>query len=178
MANCMPTTAGSSPNLLTVSVQGVRPSGLERVLDRDLAEFINVCISPRNERPRSRQLLKHPYFETIRREKGVCRFREEALAGAPHRLLLLYSARQRQTAQDLASLLRAVPGCTELPIWGSGMDVLHVDGCCCTVPCTSEQCLYKLALGSASPTLACICKQSTSVSRTSSASTNSMTHSL
>ena len=90
----------SSPNLLTASVQGVRPSGLERVPDRDLAEFINVCISPRNERPRSRQLLKHPYFETIRREKGVCRLREEALAGTPHWLLLLNSASSLKCAES------------------------------------------------------------------------------
>ena len=104
--------AGGSPDWLTASVQGVRPSGLERVPDRDLAEFINVCISPRNERPRSRQLLKHPYFETIRREKGVCRLREEALAGTPHWLLLLNSAKLHRVVH-LELLLRAAPGCTQ-----------------------------------------------------------------
>eukprot|EP00891_Asterochloris_glomerata_P000694 jgi/Astpho2/694/e_gw1.00013.30.1_t len=84
---------------------GVRPSGLQKVPDRDLAEFINVCISPRNERPRSRQLLKHPYFETIRREKGVCRLREEALAGTPHWLLLTKSSARLYRAINLKSLL-------------------------------------------------------------------------
>ena len=95
----------SLPNLLTASAQGVRPSGLQKVPDRDLAEFINVCISPRNERPRSRQLLKHPYFETIRREKGVCRLREEALAGTPHWLLLTKSSARLYRAINLKSLL-------------------------------------------------------------------------
>ena len=35
----------------------------------ELAEFINVCIGSREHRPRARQLLKHPYFDSIRQEK-------------------------------------------------------------------------------------------------------------
>lgn len=50
-------------------VQGVRPAGLQKVPTLELAEFINVCIGPREGRPRARQLLKHPFFDTIRQEK-------------------------------------------------------------------------------------------------------------
>jgi WNK lysine deficient protein kinase len=45
---------------------GVRPSGLQKVTCRELADFINTCIAPLEQRPRSRQLLKHPYFASIR----------------------------------------------------------------------------------------------------------------
>lgn len=45
---------------------GVRPAGLQNVTNQELADFINVCISPREKRPRSRMLLKHPYFDSIR----------------------------------------------------------------------------------------------------------------
>lgn len=45
---------------------GVRPSGLQKVECRELADFINTCIAPLEQRPRSRQLLKHPYFASIR----------------------------------------------------------------------------------------------------------------
>ena len=50
-------------------MQGVRPAGLQKVPTVELAEFIEVCIGPREGRPRARQLLKHPYFDTIRQEK-------------------------------------------------------------------------------------------------------------
>lgn len=50
-------------------MQGVRPAGLQKVPTVELAEFINVCIGSRDSRPRARQLLKHPYFDTIRQEK-------------------------------------------------------------------------------------------------------------
>lgn len=45
---------------------GVRPAGLQKVSCRELADFINTCIAPLEQRPRSRQLLKHPYFASIR----------------------------------------------------------------------------------------------------------------
>lgn len=45
---------------------GVRPAGLQKVACRELADFINTCIAPLEQRPRSRQLLKHPYFTSIR----------------------------------------------------------------------------------------------------------------
>jgi WNK lysine deficient protein kinase len=45
---------------------GVRPAGLQSVACRELGEFINTCIAPRESRPRSRQLLKHPYFDSLR----------------------------------------------------------------------------------------------------------------
>lgn len=53
-------------------LQGVRPAGLGKVASRELAEFIAVCIRPKEERPRSRQLLKHPYFDSIR-ERATAR---------------------------------------------------------------------------------------------------------
>ncbi len=47
-------------------VQGVRPAGLQQVTNQELADFINLCISARDQRPRSRMLLKHAYFDSIR----------------------------------------------------------------------------------------------------------------
>ena len=44
----------------------VRPAGLQKVACKELADFINTCIAPLEQRPRSRQLLKHPYFASIR----------------------------------------------------------------------------------------------------------------
>lgn len=44
----------------------VRPAGLQKVACQELADFINTCIAPLEQRPRSRQLLKHPYFASIR----------------------------------------------------------------------------------------------------------------
>lgn len=44
----------------------MRPAGLQKVTNQELADFINVCISPRDQRPRSRMLLKHPFFDSIR----------------------------------------------------------------------------------------------------------------
>lgn len=52
-------------------MQGVRPAALQKVRSQELAEFIAVCIRPRNERPRARQLLKAPYFDSIRERCAV-----------------------------------------------------------------------------------------------------------
>jgi WNK lysine deficient protein kinase len=61
---------------------GVRPAGLQKVASGELTEFINVCISPRESRPRARQLLKHPYFDSIRRDKALASSRSEAALAA------------------------------------------------------------------------------------------------
>eukprot|EP00775_Hariotina_reticulata_P007132 gene7132-7347_t len=47
--------------------QGIYPAGLEKVKSQELQEFITMCIAhnPAN-RPDTRQLLKHPFFESIR----------------------------------------------------------------------------------------------------------------
>ena len=58
----------------------MRPASLQRVADKDLAEFIAICISPRPERPRARNLLKHPYFDSMRQEKCAHKLSTEALA--------------------------------------------------------------------------------------------------
>ncbi len=55
----------------------MRPAGLGKVHSRELADFISVCIGPREGRPRSRQLLKHPYFDSIRERASA---RAEALS--------------------------------------------------------------------------------------------------
>ena len=62
--------------------QGVRPAGLAKVPTQELAEFVTVCIAPREERPRARQLLKHPYFVSVRSEKAAVKLSAEALLGA------------------------------------------------------------------------------------------------
>ena len=76
--SCHLTRLASSPPLL----QGVRPAGLQKVASGELAEFINVCISPRESRPRARQLLKHSYFDSIRRDKALASSRSEAALAA------------------------------------------------------------------------------------------------
>ena len=53
---------------------------MQRVADTDLAEFIAKCISPRAERPRARNLLKHPYFDSMRQEKCLLKLSADALA--------------------------------------------------------------------------------------------------
>lgn len=60
----------------------MRPAGLQKVASLELAEFINVCISARESRPRARQLLKHPYFDSIRRDKALASSRSEAALAA------------------------------------------------------------------------------------------------
>ncbi|KAG7672632.1 putative serine/threonine-protein kinase WNK3 [Nannochloris sp. 'desiccata'] len=52
---------------------GVRPQGLQKVTSPELAEFINTCIANRPQRPRARQLLKHPYFDTVRQTLAPCK---------------------------------------------------------------------------------------------------------
>lgn len=46
----------------------------------ELADFINVCITARESRPRARQLLKHSYFDSIRQEKCAA-YKLQAEAG-------------------------------------------------------------------------------------------------
>ncbi len=50
--------------------QGVRPQCLGKVTSQELAEFIAVCIQPKDQRPRSRHLLKHPYFNSVREKRA------------------------------------------------------------------------------------------------------------
>ncbi|GFR39677.1 hypothetical protein Agub_g149 [Astrephomene gubernaculifera] len=47
--------------------QGIHPGGLTKVQNAELREFIELCIQhDPNQRPEARQLLKHPFFESIR----------------------------------------------------------------------------------------------------------------
>ena len=63
--------------------QGVRPAGLARVPTQELADFISTCIESKpHKRPRARQLLKHPYFASIRAEKCAAKLGEAALVHA------------------------------------------------------------------------------------------------
>ena len=61
---------------------GVRPQGLQKVTSRDLAEFINTCIAGRAQRPRARQLLKHPYFDSVRQTLMPCKSEMSLVAAA------------------------------------------------------------------------------------------------
>lgn len=60
----------------------MRPAGLQKVASPELTEFINVCISPREARPRARQLLKHSYFDSIRKDKALISSRSDAALAA------------------------------------------------------------------------------------------------
>ena len=88
----------------TASVQGIRPQGLQRVTCRELQTVISLCISPRAERPRARQLLKHPYFDTIRQEKVSVKLSVDALAasGSAHSELAAEIAGELSTGPDFS----------------------------------------------------------------------------
>uniref|UniRef100_A0A7S0S189 non-specific serine/threonine protein kinase n=1 Tax=Chlamydomonas leiostraca TaxID=1034604 RepID=A0A7S0S189_9CHLO len=52
---------------------GIKPAGLAKVPQPELATFIELCINQDPDaRPEARQLLKHPYFESIRNGKLSC----------------------------------------------------------------------------------------------------------
>ncbi len=54
-------------------VQGVHPAGLAKVQQKELREFIEMCINHDPEaRPEARQLLKNPFFDSIRPSKCSC----------------------------------------------------------------------------------------------------------
>jgi len=74
--------AGDAQRARAPARQGVRPAGLAKVPTAELVEFVTVCIAPREERPRARQLLKHPYFASVRSEKAAVKLSAEALLGA------------------------------------------------------------------------------------------------
>ena len=100
--------------------QGVRPAGLQKVGSPELAEFINVCISARDSRPRARQLLKHPYFDSIRRDKALASSRSEAAlaAAAGSDYGSATSGPVSRTASSLAEMMAAVgsaPGISRGP---------------------------------------------------------------
>ena len=86
------------------AVQGIRPQGLQKVHCRELQTVISLCISPRAERPRARQLLKHPYFDTIRQEKGSVKLSVEALAasGSAHSELAAEITGELSAGQDMS----------------------------------------------------------------------------
>jgi WNK lysine deficient protein kinase len=60
--------------------QGIQPAGLDKVKNEELREFIRLCIGhDPGTRPEARQLLKHPFFESMRTGKAA------APAAAPER---------------------------------------------------------------------------------------------
>lgn len=78
-------------------MQGIRPQALSRVQSKDLADCISYCIQPPSQRPRSRVVLKHHYFDSIRAEHASVKLRAEALclpvpsADVPHTELAEYA---------------------------------------------------------------------------------------
>lgn len=63
--------------------QGIQPAGLTKVKDQELRDFIMLCIqhNPRS-RPEARQLLKHPFFRSIR-DSLPCNASTKELAERP-----------------------------------------------------------------------------------------------
>ena len=57
---------------VTNAAQGVKPQALQRVQSQELRRLIELCIAHEPaDRPQSRQLLKHPFFESLRYVSGV-----------------------------------------------------------------------------------------------------------
>lgn len=86
---------------------GVRPAGLQKIQSHELAEFINLCISPRNQRPRSRQLLKHPYFDSIRKTLAPSKS-EISLANAAADALIPHAFGMKRSIKSTSSSLERV----------------------------------------------------------------------
>jgi serine/threonine protein kinase len=79
----------------------VLPAGLEKVKSQELCEFITQCIAhDPDSRPDTRQLLKHPFFESIRTGKVLVE-RSSTLADRP--------SEEVQVRQQQGSL--ALSGC-------------------------------------------------------------------
>jgi hypothetical protein len=91
--------------LIVPSLQGRLPEGLKLVEDEELREFIELCISHApNARPDTRRLLKHSFFEDIRKnaekereaekiaEAGADALRDLSPTGMPPRCGLLYAS--------------------------------------------------------------------------------------
>ena len=76
-----PSYTSSINSTFLVPLQGVRPAALAKVPTEELSDFIRVCISARESRPRARSLLKHSYFDSIRNEKCAVKLSAEALLG-------------------------------------------------------------------------------------------------
>ncbi|KAI8467307.1 MAG: WNK protein kinase, partial [Monoraphidium minutum] len=52
--------------------QGIHPVGLDKVAHQELQDFIKLCIGHNSDaRPEARQLLKHPFFDSIRAGKAA-----------------------------------------------------------------------------------------------------------
>jgi hypothetical protein len=110
----------------------VRPAALQKVANHELAEFVNLCISPRESRPRARQLLKHPYFDSIRKDKLLSSRSDAALAAAGGGAdsasdygSLAASAAVSRTASSLADLVAASASGGHLPPAASAAPVLQ-----------------------------------------------------
>jgi hypothetical protein len=68
--------------------QGLHPEGLDKVPRSELRDFIEVCINhDADARPEARQLLKHPFFDSVRACKGAANG-----AGGPERPLVAASS--------------------------------------------------------------------------------------
>jgi WNK lysine deficient protein kinase len=97
---------------------GVRPSSLQKVPEPALAEFINLCIQQRETRPRARQLLKHPYFDSIRQERCNAKLQAEALAS---------TGEANPMAADFGDLGSSSTGTSRSSSAGEGELVQHVE---------------------------------------------------
>ncbi|PNH04167.1 putative serine/threonine-protein kinase [Tetrabaena socialis] len=65
--------------------QGILPGGVSKVQNTELREFMELCIQhDPNQRPEARQLLKHPFFESLRAQLscGGNEKQQEKLAAA------------------------------------------------------------------------------------------------
>jgi WNK lysine deficient protein kinase len=124
--------ASLTASLLCRTVQGVRPAGLQKVASPQLAEFINLCISARESRPRARQLLKHPYFDSIRKDKLLTSRSDAALAAHPcvgetasseYGSLAsgLTSGPVSRTASSLSELVHGVSSTAHSGLWGTAL---------------------------------------------------------
>ncbi len=103
--------------------QGVRPAGLSKVPTQELADFISTCIeSMRQRRPRARQLLKHPYFASIRAEKCAAKLGEAALAHAGASAVDLQQMMQECAASIAGTVSRTSSELAEVQQSLTGMD--------------------------------------------------------
>lgn len=107
------------PNSNPPCPQNIQPAGLAKVKNQELRDFIMLCINHNPAmRPEARQLLKHPFFESIRaKQPGLTSsvsgsmLSERPLGEVGGRLSFCVSDRGTSLGRGRCCMLHAHSGC-------------------------------------------------------------------
>lgn len=91
--------------------QGVKPQALSRVRSNELRALIELCIAhDPDHRPQARQLLKHPFFESLRLVRPPCTVHFVSFLGLMSRVAGLSSPSSLSVVVRV--LMYSVPWCS------------------------------------------------------------------